>query len=104
MTKKLKTFSAVHCRRKFHNWDITDYFSDLTARDLKNTGQKEKWKALFWQQICTEYDSQNLFNYLMTVGKKRWSPTFLEMVSYWLKDEQKHTEGFARIYSMLYGD
>lgn len=80
-----------------------ELFRSIHSSSVRLTPQaKEQYEPILWHSVCTEYDARNLYSYF---NSSSCQPTleFREFLQLWGRDESNHTEGFAILYSILYG-
>jgi hypothetical protein len=83
-------------------WDVDGLFAHLRPTDLHLTPEERQHsEAILWHSVCTEFDARHFFQYLTDLPHP-WSKDFVHFVGPWVRDERKHTAGFARLYAMLY--
>jgi hypothetical protein len=85
---------------KFKHWLYQDILTGLTKKGLHITNNLHELKRIIWHDLCAEYDSQNLYQYLQKSGLK-FTDDFQLFLKYWQSDEWNHFQGFYHIYSLL---
>ncbi len=85
-------------------WDSNELIGKLTKQDIiLNNLEVEACRELLWNDLCSEYDAENLCLYLKKCGVI-FSNDFERFEKIWRRDEFNHYVGFRHIYSILYDE
>lgn len=85
-------------------WDSLVMLSGITRSNLTiNEQEISVLEELFWNDICSEYDADNLSKFLNN-SDLNFSPEFKVFEKVWRRDERNHYVGFRQIYSLLYNE
>lgn len=61
-----------------------------------------RYKNALWTNVVTEYDARFFHRFLNQTGIAL-TPEFRAFQDIWQRDEQNHTQGFARLFAAFYG-
>ncbi len=83
-------------------WNSKEVLNGLTRSDFTTSEQEvADLHELFWNDLCSEYDAENICNY-MERGNFNFTSEFKAFEKVWRRDEYNHYLGFRQIYSLLY--
>ncbi len=95
---------TAHWQPRQHRWDAQELFRDLKRCDvLLDDDRLESLRDYFWFDLCAEWDSVYLHEFLHKGGQE-WSLEFQAFEKAWYEDELNHAEGFLSLYSVFYGE
>lgn len=84
-------------------WSALDLFMKIDLQKVTiSQKMKHELQEFFWYDLCSEYDSVNLYKVLKE-RKDQYSSDFLNFLEVWYLDERNHTEGFSSLYQLFYG-
>ncbi len=84
-------------------WSSEAVLQDIARRDFTiSDKQVADLEGLFWNDLCSEHDAENICQYMENAGYK-YNSSFSAFEKAWRRDEWNHYLGFRKIYSSLYG-
>jgi hypothetical protein len=85
-------------------WSLVELFEGITAADV--TCSKQDLRAAeprLWIDLAAEWDARLLEAHILGADRE-FSPEFYAFLKGWAADEERHTEGLLRLYSLVTGE
>ncbi|WP_296248028.1 hypothetical protein [Pseudomonas sp. UBA4194] len=87
---------------KKRNWSARSIIEDIARSGWSNVGVDSSLKEFFMADLCSEYDSINLYNLLYS-RRQEFSPYFVQYLDFWYADEKNHADGFFELSRLVFG-
>lgn len=85
-------------------WSAAELLADVRSQDVTCTPEAAReHEPRIWQDLVAEYDARILQRELLS-RDAGFTPEFLAFLDAWAKDEEHHTDGLLRLYSLVTGE
>jgi hypothetical protein len=83
------------------NWSSRLLFNEIANSGWVNPGINQKFEEFFLADLCSEYDSINLYHHLYP-RRSGFSSYFVQYLDLWFLDEKNHADGFIELNRLLF--
>ncbi len=85
-------------------WSVSELFEGVTAADVTCSEQDLRAaEPRLWIDLAAEWDARLLEAHILE-AERGFSPEFHAFLEVWAADEEQHTEGLLRLYSLVTGE